>query len=83
MIVKDFKLIHSFIGKGGDDMKLTSFQWQNGSLNDNIRSYLHKNHIPYHNTFNGDVVITVAGEKYKAYPVNIGKDLFEVYAEKI
>ena len=39
-----------------------TFIWEKGSINDNIRNFLSSKHIPWWNTFNGDVETDIYGK---------------------
>ncbi len=67
--------------KGGLFMEvtLTTFYWENGSINDQIRSFLRKRKIPYYNTMNGDVMASFYNNFYqKVYAVPIGRDFYKI-----
>ena len=55
-----------------------SFIWERGSINDNIRNILSSKHIPYYNTFNGDV-FALFGDYKKIYVENNGRDRYNAY----
>lgn len=62
-------------------MNLGTFKWESGSINDNIRNILKEKSIGYLNTFNGDILAEISGDKVKVKHEMIESNTYRVYVE--
>lgn len=58
-------------------IRIGSFYWNSGSINDNIRKLLKRWNLAYYNNINGDVILCMNNKKVTA--VNTAKNYFDVY----